>query len=293
MKKRLLVTGAAGEIGQAIRPYLEQYYTLRAYDRRPTDGYFETITGNICDFSTLTAAMKDVDAVLHLAYPTIGDFNCWETVLNTGLEGTHNVFEAALANGIGKIIYASTIKINRSDSGDKGPFTTHRQPTPMDLYAGGKLMAENLALTFTTLNPGLDIVCLRIAGFRRQPSIADRRSDISFVNWCHPEDLVQLIHKCITIPGLGFQVFYAVSRAGAHTWDIQTAQRRVGFRPQHNAQDYFVSDHLEELPFTRDQRTLMRAALLEDKIKRHILWKRWSSTLDLKHDACCWSGWLA
>jgi uronate dehydrogenase len=284
MKKRLLVTGAAGEIGQTILPYLNQNYTLRAYDRRSAFGYSETFTGDICDFLTLTTAMKDVDAVLHLTYPTDDEFDSWETVLTTGLDGTHNVFEAAIKNGIRKILYASTIKINHRDRGDTRLFTSQIQPTPVDLYAGGKLMAENLALTYTTLNPGLDIVCLRIAGFRRLPLITDRRSEIAHLGWCHPEDLAQLVDKCITTPGLGFQVFYAVSRAGAHTFDIHMAEVRVGYHPQHNAHDYFVSDHLEDLPFTRNQRTLMRATLLEDKTARQILWKRWSATLNLKLD---------
>ena len=284
MRKRILVTGAAGEIGQAIRPYLEQNYILRAYDRRTAPGYSDAILGNICDLSTLAAAMKEVDAVLHLAYPIDETDNSWDTVLNIGLDGTHNVFEAAVENGIGKIIYASTLKTNRWDRGDTGLFTTKDQPTPMDLYAGGKLMAENLALTYTTLNPGLDIVCLRIAHFRRLPLIANRRFDLDHLGWCHPEDLAQLVNQCITTPGLGFQVFYAVSCAGAGTWDIQTAHRRVDYRPKHNAHDYFVSDHLEEIPFTRNQRTLLRAALLEDDTARNINWKRWSATLNLKLD---------
>lgn len=284
MKKRLLVTGAAGEIGQAIRPFLDQNYILRAYDRRPAFGYSETFTGDICDYSTLTNAMKEVDAVLHLAYPTDGEFDSWETIRTTGLDGTHNVFEAAIMNGVNKIIYASTIKINRWDRGDKGPYATHNQPTPLEMYAGGKLMAENLALTYTTLKPELDIACLRIAVFRRLPLITDNRSDIDHVGWCHPEDLAQLVIKCITSTGLGFQVFYAVSQAGARRWDIRNARRRLGYQPQHNAHDYFVSDHLEELPFTRNQRTLMRATLLESKTARQKLWKRWSATLNQRLD---------
>jgi uronate dehydrogenase len=278
--KRLLVTGAAGNIGQVILPFLTPNYRLRGFDRIPAPGYSESMKGDICDFNALSTAMQDVDAVLHLAYAATEDFNAWETVLNDGLDDTYKVFNGAVDHGIRKIVFASTIKINNYDLRHHSHFTYNVPPRPMDLYAGGKLMAESLAQTFTSLNTGLDIICLRIGFLRNLPLITNHRSDDDHLGWCHPEDLAQLIDRSIQSTGLGFQVFYAISRAGCRRWDLDTARRRVGYRPTHNAHDHFVSDGLEELPFTRNQRTILRAALLGDSPAGKEAWKRWSATLD-------------
>lgn len=277
---RLLVTGAAGNIGQAIVPFLEQKYQLHGYDRFPAPGYKEAVIGDIRDFKSITSAMQHVDAVLHLAYPASGEFNAWQTVFNDGLDGTFNVFQAAVEKNIRKILFASTIKVNDRRLHHSSRITDKTQPGPMDLYAGGKLMAESLAQTFSTLNLGLDIICLRIGSVRNLPLISNQRSDHENIGWCHPADLAHLIDRSIQTPGLGFQVFFAVSCAGAPFWDLGTARRRVGYEPSHDANDHFVSDRLEELPFTRNQRTILKAALLGDTPAGKKAWKRWSATVD-------------
>ena len=277
---RLLVTGAAGEIGQVILPYLESNYHLRGYDRFFAPGYHESVIGDICDFDTVSASMVDMDAVIHLAYPASGDFNSWDSVLHIGLDGTYQVFKAAVENRIRKIVYASTLKTDNYFDNKKDFFSAGHLPSPMDLYAGGKFMAESLARTFTTLNDGLDIICLRIGTIRNLPLITDHRTHHDHLSWCHPQDLAELIIQSIQTPKLGFQIFFGVSRNGTRMWDLETARRLIGYEPTHHADDYFVSDGLEELPFTRNQRTVLKAALLPDQPAGKQAWKRWSASLD-------------
>src|SRR5436190_15986593 len=66
--RRVLITGAAGRIGTYLRERLSSAdWQLRLLDSRPFDDDRDVIIADIRDESALAAAMRDVDAVVHLA----------------------------------------------------------------------------------------------------------------------------------------------------------------------------------------------------------------------------------
>jgi len=68
--KLLAITGAAGRIGSAVRPFLRERYRLHLVDVRPVVDLdaAETFTqADMRDASDAQRALRGVDAVLHLA----------------------------------------------------------------------------------------------------------------------------------------------------------------------------------------------------------------------------------
>ena len=95
-KKKVLVTGAEGVIGTAVREFLADKYDLYALTLTPQD--FPSHVGNIADFEQIRPAFDGMDAVVHLA--ASADIETpWNYVLNNNSIGTYNVFEAARQAG--------------------------------------------------------------------------------------------------------------------------------------------------------------------------------------------------
>ena len=69
----LLITGAAGQVGTALRPLLRAHYDLRLFDRRePADpagpaANEQVVVGDLCDPASVARAVQGVHAILHLA----------------------------------------------------------------------------------------------------------------------------------------------------------------------------------------------------------------------------------
>src|SRR5690606_31005522 len=66
----VLVTGAAGRVGTALRPHLRERFDLRLHDRVPVPDPQpgeSVVTGDLADLEGVSAAARGADAVLHLA----------------------------------------------------------------------------------------------------------------------------------------------------------------------------------------------------------------------------------
>ena len=57
--------------------------------------------------------------------------------------------------------------------------------------------------------------------------------------WLSPRDCVQVVWRSIEAD-LGFGIFYAVSANGGRHWDIADTMERLGYRPEDDAERYFV-----------------------------------------------------
>ncbi len=86
-KKRVLVTGAEGTIGTAVREFLGERYDLRALTLTPQD--FPSHVADIADLEAIQPAFEGVDAVVHLAASPAVE-TPWEEILPNNLIGTYS-----------------------------------------------------------------------------------------------------------------------------------------------------------------------------------------------------------
>jgi len=109
------VTGPTGEIGLPLLAELERdsrVGAVRGMARRPfdpADESWEKVVyrrGDILDRGSLAALFDGVDVVVHLAFAIFGGR---ERTHRVNLEGSRNVFEAAAAAGVERLVYASSV----------------------------------------------------------------------------------------------------------------------------------------------------------------------------------------
>ena len=189
--QRILITGAAGQIGKSLRQYLEKSYKIRCLDIKPIPDAKDFWLVDISDFKALQKAMKSVDVVIHLAgNPSL--HQPWDDVYNSSIGGTYNVFEAARQSGIPKVIYASSNHVSGWLEVEKEPIITPDMPVrPDSLYAVGKVFGEALGRFFADKYQ-MSIVCLRIGSFKNNAQAQNSHSRIA-QTWCSPRDLAQLV----------------------------------------------------------------------------------------------------
>ena len=249
-KKRVLITGANGLIGTALRRILGDKYEWSALNRRDLEGV-PTTQADIADLEAIRPAFEGIDTVVHLAAVAKVDAS-WDTLLNPNFTGTYNVFEAARAAGVKRVIFASSgatvagiqrdepfkavVEGRYSDADSSWPMLTHESmPRPLGLYGVSKVFGEALARYYVDNSP-LSAICLRI-GWVGEP---DRpHLPAHWVNWCSQRDIVQVIDRSIEAPAsLRYDIFFATSNNRWGYRDLEHTRAVLGYVPQDNAEDY-------------------------------------------------------
>ena len=108
--ERVLITGAAGGIGQRLRADLAGVYPLlRLSDRTapaPAGPGEEVVVADLADLAACEAMCAGIDGIVHLGGQAIEAD--WETVLQANIVGCYNLFEAARRHGVKRVVFAST-----------------------------------------------------------------------------------------------------------------------------------------------------------------------------------------
>jgi UDP-glucose 4-epimerase len=109
------ITGPTGEIGQAVVAALErsrEVASILGMARRPFDprarGWKKVSyrRGDVLDRDAVDALVRDADVVVHLAFMIMGGAKESREV---NLVGSRNVFEATVAAGAERLVYASSV----------------------------------------------------------------------------------------------------------------------------------------------------------------------------------------
>ena len=113
--KRALITGSSGHVGSnLIRKLHEQNYTIRCIDfdgdHRAYEGYdVEIMKGDITDKDSLYPIFEDVDVVFHTAALINLDRRFRKAIEMVNIDGTRNVCDVALKQGVKKLIHFSSV----------------------------------------------------------------------------------------------------------------------------------------------------------------------------------------
>jgi len=164
---RVLVTGATGFTGKAlVKRLLGMGHDVVALDSKEglktpelREWGAEVVLGSVTDKEVVRRAMRGVELVHHLAaaFREMNVPDSYYHEVNVG--GTRNVLEAALAEGVRKVVYCSTCgvhgNVDRPPAGEDAPIQ------PADYYQRTKWEAEPVVRELG--QRGLETVILRPA----------------------------------------------------------------------------------------------------------------------------------
>jgi nucleoside-diphosphate-sugar epimerase len=238
-RKKVLITGAAGRIGQVLREGLQDRYDLRVlYNRTvlPQQETEEIRVGSITDLATMEQVVAGCDAVIHMAGNPSVQAPFEDVHLQNSL-GTYCLYEACVRQKCSRVIFASTNHVTGEYEKD-GIYTTPDMPVrPDSFYGASKAHGEALGRYYAD-NFDLGVVCLRIGSFQPLEAVTGRKSDRILSTWLSHRDTVQMCWRGIEATQIKFGIYYGISGNKRAYWDIQNAIEELGYAPQDNAEDH-------------------------------------------------------
>lgn len=230
--RRLLLTGADGQLGRVLRPRLKPHCEVLRLSHRSDFGAAgageEIQLAYLENPDAVRDLLRDVDAVVHMG--GVSTEQPWSAILPSNIVGVYNLYEAARLHRVRRIVFASSNHVTG--------FYTQREvvsplqpPRPDGLYGLSKAFGENLAQLYFDKH-GIETVSLRIGSSYEAPK--DRRM---LATWLSFDDLERLVVAALTAPVVGHTVIYGMSD-NATTWWDNTCARHVGYRPQDSSERF-------------------------------------------------------
>ncbi|MCL7422407.1 MAG: NAD(P)-dependent oxidoreductase [Methylobacter sp.] len=239
---KLLITGHGGLIGQILWRGLADSFELYGVDICLGEKNGNAFRADISNAEQVTAVFKkipDLAYVVHLAGDPRADAD-WQSVLMNNIAGTKNVYEAARAHGVKRVVFASSNHVTGAYEGFPPSLHTRQNPAlittrhpirPDGYYGVGKAAGEAIARLYCDLH-GLESVCLRIGSVLRDddPTGSARTQSL----WLSHRDLVQLVKKSL-LAEVRFAIYYGVSNNSNCFLDIADAMAEIGYQPEDDA----------------------------------------------------------
>jgi uronate dehydrogenase len=239
----VLVTGATGEVARGVLPLLEQDFDLRLLSLSPAAGDARSVQADLLDWQALAAAMRGVDAVLHLAVAS-GHGGVYEDDpfndrrFDVNVKGTFHVFETARRAGVRRVVQVSSLMVVWG-YGAAAPVPGDAPPRPVGTYALTKALAEQIAGHYAEQH-GLEVVTLRIAAPLDVTSPDLTRKPVRPQQVPLP-DLARAFTLALTVPLSGYQVVTVVGDSSRRVWDLGPARRVLGYEPRYRLDDLGVT----------------------------------------------------
>lgn len=199
---KVLVTGGLGEVGrEAVKRLVASGHEVKVIGRRPDmaveGGEYQSC--DITDYASLREQVKGIEGIVHLAaIPNPGDETS-EVVFEINCVGTFNVYQAAVAEGIERVVSASSINALGFHYSTK-PFPLSYFPIDeehpcqtTDPYSFSKQVMEDTAAYFWR-REGISGVCLRL------PYVFELTEELGARMAEHTAESRQAVEELLSLP---------------------------------------------------------------------------------------------
>lgn len=246
---RVLITGAAGRIGQEAVEELSGAYDLCLLDRRP----FPDKRSIIADLAQpgispgwkrwlqpgsarWTNHFAGADVVLHLAANASPDAP-WPLVLRDNIHATWNVLEAAARHQVRRVIFASSNWAVKALERTLAPacylpdgpkIGSDVPPHPLTPYGLSKAAGELAGRMLVDERRLGSFLAVRIGAYRPTPPQDEEQRR----RWIGTADLRSLLRRCVEANFAGFHVVYGVSGQSIAPYDLSHTCRLLAWQPQ-------------------------------------------------------------
>ncbi len=229
---RILLTGAAGNLGIVLREKLKRWEaTVRLSDiaaMAPACDGEEVVQCDLAHSEAVHELVKDCDAIIHLG--GISTENTFDNILDSNIRGTYHIYEAARKQGVKRILFASSnhvIGFHKRET----CLDSEASMRPDSIYGVSKGFGELLARYYFD-KFGLETVSVRIGS-----SFASPRDRRMLATWLSFDDLGELVKQVFLVDRVGYTVVYGVSDNPEKWWDNRLSSY-IGWHPKDSSEQF-------------------------------------------------------
>ena len=230
--ERVLLTGAAGGLGKALRePLKANCETLRLSDRidfGPAREGEEVVLADLGDADAVHTMVAGVDAIVHMGGVSVeGPF---APILQANILGVYHLYEAARKHGTRRIVFASSNHVMGFYKQSETINADH-PPRPDGYYGVSKAFGEDIS-RFYFDRYGIETACVRIGSSFPEPR--DRRM---LATWLSYDDLTRLCIRATLATTTGSCIIWGAS-ANSRTYWAHDSREALGWQPNDSADPY-------------------------------------------------------
>jgi uronate dehydrogenase len=230
--RRLLLTGAAGNLGRQLRPHLAEWADIvRVSDISglgDVAAHEEAMVVDLADRDAVHALLEGVDAVIHMG--GVSTEAPFDDLLQSNIVGLYNLYSSAQKQGVRRVVYASS-----NHAVGFHPVTSVLDADaplrPDGLYGVSKCFGESLSRYYFD-RFGLETVCLRIGSSFEAPK--NKRMLVTYLSY---RDFIELVRCSLFTNRVGHAIVYGVSD-NRTKWVDNTKAAFLGFRPKDSSEEF-------------------------------------------------------
>ena len=250
--RKIAITGAAGNVGRVLRSGFDDHEVTALTHREHDD--VESVVVDITDRGAFADALEGQDVLIHLAGNPSPEAE-WDEVVEPNIEGTYNAYEAALANGLDRVVFASTNHVlnmyNRDDPAETEAMTTGYartvdpdDPPRPDSYYGISKVAGEATGSYYADRHGVEVVNARIGWLLDRDELAETQdadegsARFARAMWLSPRDCLAAMEAAATadLPENPLTV-HVTSANGDRYMALTHTLRTIGYRPRDDADE--------------------------------------------------------
>ena len=225
----ILITGAAGRLGQVLRAHLTRDgIALRLIDR--VGGDPAILEADLAEVSPAWIALFDgVDAVVHLAangHPAAR----WAELVGPNIDAVLNVYRAAAAAGVAHVVLASSIWAAAGRRGDGGAIDAGVNDPGDNAYGASKIVAERIARDFQRSH-GVATTILRIGAYSPDMGPARLTRGWDAEARLSRRDFCEGMERAIRSAPDGVRTLNLLSENAGRRFTLDEAREAIGFVP--------------------------------------------------------------
>jgi len=223
----VLVTGSAGTVGRpACAELARRGHVVRAFDRAPTPDVADAVVGDVADAAAVHAAMRGMDAVVHLAAePHDRPF---PELVGPNVIGLYNVMDAAREAAVKRVVLASSMMVVAGWNDPPRPARVDER-RPHNHYALTKVWAEQMGELYAR-SAGMSVIAVRLGWMVRNPDEARHMLELKLFDcYVSRDDGARALAAAVEAGEIAFEIVYAASRGGERVFDMEPARRLLGF----------------------------------------------------------------
>ena len=234
---RVIITGAAGKIGQILISCLSNQYNVVGIDRK--EGKNVVALDILTSQEKISQLIQEGDIIIHLAWDVREAGTALSPILEDNKRMAETMFDLALSQKARRFILASSVHVMFGHFGYRHPgivehhedlhrsnkIKTKENFYPLGAYGASKVYLEELGHAYASR--GLQVIAVRFGHVTSDNNYGE------YPFWLSHPDCCQFIEKCITAKNLpNFSTYFATSDNACNPFDISSSGLELGYQPK-------------------------------------------------------------